>query len=139
MVHSSCDEQKDVSWTKMLQEQSLVMVLHPNLIMELAAGHAPHTTLLKSLLRQVSAAVHANELTPGSAPAQQRVARGIVVLGAALLRNEMLQFRGLLLLHVMDWRTAFLASAMLVLRYPSWLKAMALITRTKPVPMGSST
>jgi hypothetical protein len=59
-----------------LQEHSLVRVLHPKWIMDDVLGHAPQTTLLKSSFRHVSAAVHANELIPGSAPAQQRVARG---------------------------------------------------------------
>jgi hypothetical protein len=123
----------------MLHEHNLVSVLHPNGIIELAAGHAPHITLLKSSFRQVSAAVHAKELIPGSAPAQHRVARGKVVIGATLLLNVMLQFMGLLLLHVMDSRTDFFASAMFVFRYPRRPKEMELITFTNPIPMGSST
>ena len=64
---------------------SLVSVSQPKRIIEVVAGdgHAPHITFPKSLVMHVSAAVQANELTPGSTPAQQRVGSGRIVVRLA--------------------------------------------------------
>ena len=96
----------------MLHEHNLVIVLHPNWIMALDIGHAPHIILLKSLLRHVSAAVHANELIPGSDPAQHLVASGMVVTTVGLFLNVILQSIERLLSHVSDSRTDALAFPM---------------------------
>jgi hypothetical protein len=97
---------------KMLHEHNFVIVLHPNWIMELDMGHALHTTLLKSLFRHVSAAVHANEFIPGSDPAQHLVASGMEVTTVGLFLNVILQSMGRLLSHVSDSRTDVLAFSM---------------------------
>jgi hypothetical protein len=80
--------------------------------MDDAFGHAPQITLLRSWSMHVSAAVHENELTPGSTPAQHLVGSGRVVIRGGSFRNVMLQFKGLLLLHVRDFFTSILASLM---------------------------
>jgi hypothetical protein len=67
--------------------------------MKSAFGQAAQITLLKSLFKQVSAAVHANELIPGSTPAQQRVAIGSVVIRGVSSLNVILQSKGFFLSH----------------------------------------
>ena len=98
-MHSLCEEHSVVSFMNTLHEHNFVSVLHPNWIMESVTGQAAHTTLLKSLFKQVSAAVHARELIAGSTPAQQRVAVGSVVMRGVLSLNDILQFSGLFELH----------------------------------------
>jgi hypothetical protein len=70
--------------------------------MELAAGHAPQTILLKSLCwTHVSAAVQASEPGLGSAPAQQRVGMGSVVTVLFFLGGAKLQGHRFLGVHGM--------------------------------------
>ena len=117
MVHSWCEAHDVMPTGNTLHEHSFVSVSHPNRVMELAAGHAPQITLLKSLCwMHVSAAVHARELTPGSAPTQQRVGMGRVCGGSSVVLDVNVQVHRVFLVQGTLASMASTAAAMSVYR-----------------------